>query len=472
MLFSSIAALAMANLAAAQALNNTPIATPSGSSTGTLLPTDGTGTTDSTGGTAGPTGTRTDTTPSASGTNAPGNGPATDVDGFVYFGCIFSEDGFPGFELVSTSPLNSIKFCARQCDSRFFGVYDENCYCGGAIDPDTTTKVPDDQCDISCPGEESESCGGDRTIARMLRRQSVAASVLLSVYISTDAIDTTATVDNTATVENTAIVTRTADGELTTEVVTATVTNSDGDVVTTVLTNTLVVVPTGVTIICYGDYCAPEFHCPVCTRYQVVCRDGSCCPEECHGDDWNQLVICEGDNCHYSVGNCDRKITCQGDSCNVEEVTVGKNLVCTNGDCCHESCTGDECWKKETCDGEHCTVDTPCTGPGCPTPQPNVPTPGKVVYVPNVPNAPGAPGSPGAPGAPGAPGSPGAGNTAPGAPGGGATAPAVPGVTTVPNGSGVPGVSPSDTPYVVVSGSGKKAASGLAALIAGAVFVM
>lgn len=126
MLFSSIAALAMTNLAAAQMMNNTPIATPSVSSTGTLLPTDGTGTTDSTGGTVGPTGTGTDTTPSASGTNAPGgNGPSNDVDGFVYFGCIFSEDGFPGFELVSTSPENTIKFCAAQCDTRFFGVYDE-----------------------------------------------------------------------------------------------------------------------------------------------------------------------------------------------------------------------------------------------------------------------------------------------------------------------------------------------------------
>lgn len=133
MLFSSIAAVAMANLAAAQMLNNTPIATPIPSSSSTLLPTDGTGSTDfstdtsgPTGtGTSGPSGTGTDSTPSASGTNAPGNSPATGLDGFVYFGCIFSTDGFPGFELVSTSPSNTAEFCAAQCDTRFFGVYDE-----------------------------------------------------------------------------------------------------------------------------------------------------------------------------------------------------------------------------------------------------------------------------------------------------------------------------------------------------------
>lgn len=133
MLFSSIAAVAMANLAAGQMLNNTPIATPSASSSGTVLPTDGTDSTlfstdvsSPTGtGTSGPSGTGTDSTPSASGTNAPGNGPATGLDGFVYFGCLFSTDGFPGFELVSTSMSNTAEFCAAQCDTRYFGLYDE-----------------------------------------------------------------------------------------------------------------------------------------------------------------------------------------------------------------------------------------------------------------------------------------------------------------------------------------------------------
>ncbi|KAF7548961.1 hypothetical protein G7Z17_g6713 [Cylindrodendrum hubeiense] len=364
MLFTSIVALAMGNLAAAQFSNST-------------------------------------TTPTTEIGGVPTSGPSNDVDGYAYYGCIFSDDGFPGFVLASTSEDNSPKACGATCKGRFFGLYDANCYCGDFLDTAKSGKLPDDQCDIECPGVPTDSCGGIRTNARLARRQSIDASILLSIYISIGEEESTATV------------TETADAGLTTETVTATVTEADGDVVTNTLTNTLIVVPTGIAIICYGDWCAPEHYCPVCTKYQVVCRDGSCCPEECTGDDWDKLVICEGDDCHYSMGNCDQKVTCNGDDCKWEHgITEGKKFVCNGDDCSHESCTGDDCWTKELCTGDDCTKDIPCTGTGCPTPQPNVPTPGKVVYVPN------------------------------------------------------------ETPAVVVSGSAKKVVGGLAALIAGAVFLL
>ncbi|KAF5988803.1 hypothetical protein FBULB1_1261 [Fusarium bulbicola] len=143
-------------------------------------------TTNSNGETIFPTGTATGTEDETSAPTATSLAGFPDfVDAFALFGCVGSSDGFPTFELAESDTSMDLDQCSTLCRGRaYFGVYDTDCYCGDEIDGEDTTRVELDSCDIECPGDFSQFCGGDAQRRRMHRRQTISSDRLLTVYVS------------------------------------------------------------------------------------------------------------------------------------------------------------------------------------------------------------------------------------------------------------------------------------------------
>ncbi|KAF5984902.1 hypothetical protein FCOIX_2380 [Fusarium coicis] len=182
-------------------------------------------TTNSEGETVFPTGTSTGTI-SASSTSTSVDGFPGDVGGFSLFGCASSTAGFPTYTLAESSSSMDLNVCAGLCKGRaHFGVHDTACYCGDVYDFDSTVFYNLDQCDIECPGDKAQFCGGE--VANKLRaRQAVASNILLTLYARAEAVvSLTESVTQTVTNQETIVTTFTTavSGEsITTEVVTAT----------------------------------------------------------------------------------------------------------------------------------------------------------------------------------------------------------------------------------------------------------
>ncbi|KAF4439693.1 hypothetical protein FACUT_3948 [Fusarium acutatum] len=143
-------------------------------------------TTNSNGETIFPTGTATGTEDQSSAPTAtsPAGFPDS-IDAFALFGCVGSSDGFPTFELAESDTSMDLDQCSTLCQGRaYFGVYDTDCYCGDEVDGEATARVELDSCDIECPGDVSQICGGDAQRRRMHRRQTIPSDRLLTVYVA------------------------------------------------------------------------------------------------------------------------------------------------------------------------------------------------------------------------------------------------------------------------------------------------
>ncbi|RBA09099.1 hypothetical protein FPRO05_07379 [Fusarium proliferatum] len=143
-------------------------------------------TTNSNGETIFPTGTATGTEDQSSAPTATSLAGFPDfIDAFTLFGCVGSSDGFPTFELAQSDTSMDLDLCSTLCQGRaYFGVYDTDCYCGDEVDGEDTARVELDSCDIECPGDVSQFCGGDSQRRRMHRRQTIPSDRLLTVYVS------------------------------------------------------------------------------------------------------------------------------------------------------------------------------------------------------------------------------------------------------------------------------------------------
>ncbi|KAL6925335.1 hypothetical protein FSST1_002609 [Fusarium sambucinum] len=255
------------------------------------------------------TATGTETAPTSTATSAAGF-PGS-IDNFVLFGCVGSTNGFPTFELAQSSGSMDLDECAGLCVGRsYFGVYDTDCYCGDEIDGDDTERVNLDSCDIECPGDDSEFCGGDAPLARrsrFSRRQSgIPNTILLTVYVNLGGPDVTLTDVITATVTDqstiTTIFTTTIDGPSTTQTqtVTAIYVCSNGHCYDTDKGGRIVYVfkpYPGAD--CDGQYVWISEACDCQGGSQYVpkyCTNGSCHgltvykPEQC--DDWYNYDVC------------------------------------------------------------------------------------------------------------------------------------------------------------------------------------
>jgi hypothetical protein len=347
----------------------------------------------------GETVTATETAPTSTGTSAAGF-PGS-IGDFALFGCVGSSKGFPTFELAESSGSMDLDRCASLCEGRsYFGVHDEDCYCGDEINDDNTKRVNLDSCDIECPGDDSEFCGGDAPVSsRLSRRQSaIPNTILLTVYISVGGADVTLTDALTATVTDQSTITTTF-----------TTTIEDA---TTTQTQTVTAVYE-----CYNGQCYPETGNNVHIVYifkpypgeecdgQYVyiseacsCKGGSqyvpkyCSNGDCHGltvykpeqcDDWYNYDTC------YTPANCD---TCEHgqvvykpwennygtpDHPNTPEVPVCSSSGCPSSEhpkpappCYGDNCEGSGSKPAPPCSGDNCEGSgskpaPPCTGDNC-----------------------------------------------------------------------------------------------------------
>ncbi|QPC74457.1 hypothetical protein HYE68_005209 [Fusarium pseudograminearum] len=389
---------------------------PTGTETATDINTNAEGaTTNSEGETI--TATGTETAPTSTATSAAGF-PGS-IGNFAFFGCVGSTGGFPTFELVESSASMDLDRCAELCEGRsYFGVHDNDCYAGDEINDDNTERVNSDLCDIECPGDDSEFCGGDAPLARrsrLSRRQAISNTILLTVYVSLGGADVTLTNVLTATVTDqstiTTTFTTTIEGASTTETQTVTAIYE-----------------------CYNGQCYPDtgkggrivyifkpYPGEDCDGQYVYiseacsCKGGSqyvpkyCSNGDCHGltvykpeqcDDWYNYDVC------YTPADCD---TCEHgqvvykpwensygtpDHPKVPELPVCSSSGCPEtehgskpappcyGDHCEESgskptppCTGDHCDESGSkpappCTGDRCEESgskpaPPCTGDNC-----------------------------------------------------------------------------------------------------------
>ncbi|KAF5984595.1 hypothetical protein FBULB1_3294, partial [Fusarium bulbicola] len=334
---------------------------PTGTETGAATNSEG-ATTNSEGETVVPTGTATGTEASASASATSPAGFPGSIGVFTLFGCVGSSAGFPTFELAETNALMDLERCASLCTGRaYFGVYDTSCYCGDEIDADNTSRVDIDQCDIECPGDKDNFCGGDTRRNRLQARQAVAAGRLLTVYVSAAGAGATVTDSVTETVTDQTTVTTTFTTAIT------------GALTTTTATVTAVQ-------ICVNGKCYTEGSDR--TVFIFIEVNGSDCDnewvyitEECSCQGGKQYVpkFCSG-------GSCAGEIVYKTQEChdwwNHETFFVAADCGCKEETVIYKP--WENSWgTPDSCKAEMVPV---CSGPKCPAPK--VPTHGGYIYPP------------------------------------------------------------------------------------------
>ncbi|WKT49365.1 Carbohydrate-binding WSC [Fusarium oxysporum f. sp. vasinfectum] len=267
--------------------------------TGTDIATNSEGaTTNSDGETVFPTETVTGINTNSEGatTNSEVAGFPGDIGGFSLFGCAGSTAGFPTYTLAESSPLMDLNVCAGLCEGRaYFGVHDTACYCGDLYDVDSTVFYNLDQCDLECPGDKTQFCGGEAE-NRLRARQAIASNILLTLYARAEAVvSLTESVTQTVTNQETIVTTFTtvASGEsIATEVVTATLVCIDGKCHSSSPNTVAVYIFVEVNgSDCNGQWVYISEPCPGGQQYiPHLCSDGKCAslkvykPQQC--PDW------------------------------------------------------------------------------------------------------------------------------------------------------------------------------------------
>ncbi|RSL52313.1 hypothetical protein CEP54_010978 [Fusarium duplospermum] len=142
------------------------------------------------------------------GTSSPTVSPLPVVDGgssvnpdrignYSYIGCFGSGTGFLTFEERTQSADMTIQSCIEACgDTTYIGVYQETCYCADRLDANTRAVANESACNVPCPGNDKQLCGGltattsSNSRRWMHARRDAPSSVLLTVYASLADTDT------------------------------------------------------------------------------------------------------------------------------------------------------------------------------------------------------------------------------------------------------------------------------------------
>lgn len=136
----------------------------------------------STGGPATGSGSTSCTTSSTSSTSSAPTAPPT-VGQCDFYGCLGSTDGFPTFSILESSGSMDIEVCTSECQASgytFAGLFTTDCYCAGEVGT-ASTDAANGVCDIPCPGDASETCGGYSAASRK-RLATGGSGILLDVY--------------------------------------------------------------------------------------------------------------------------------------------------------------------------------------------------------------------------------------------------------------------------------------------------
>ncbi|KAF4335856.1 hypothetical protein FBEOM_10281 [Fusarium beomiforme] len=345
-----------------------------------------------------PTGTPTGS--SAASTSTAAGNPST-VAGFTEYGCVGSSDGFPTFELAETNALMDLELCATACaGSAYFGVFDTECYCGSEISA-SSSKVATDLCDIECPGDKTNFCGGTLPLARLMARQAVPAGRLLTVYAAEAGATTTGTEAASETVTESVTETVTDEATLTTTFAT-TVTGASSTTTETV--TAIEVCKNG---LCYSQpsnrpvFIFIEVNGSDCSGEWVYIVESCSChggkqyvPKFCSGDSCAGLVVYKTQECHdwwnhdvyYVAADCEvcahdqimykpwEKTWGTPNNCDVEVVPV-----CSCDQCPGVKITGhgytwggnNGTYTNSTSGGSGSKPSPLCPGPNCPKVKPN-----------------------------------------------------------------------------------------------------
>jgi len=105
---------------------------------------------------------------------------------WVFIGCLGSNNGHTDFTLQSTSPQMDPAECQSDCEAAnlpFAGLYLDQCYCADTLhDENSNTDQANGKCDIECPGNPLETCGGNEVAPPLQKVRALSNGVLLSVY--------------------------------------------------------------------------------------------------------------------------------------------------------------------------------------------------------------------------------------------------------------------------------------------------
>lgn len=292
----------------------------------------------------------------------------------------------------------------------------------------------DDQCDIPCPANDIERCGGETSPSRrgrLARRQNVAANILLTVYIAINDVITTDVNGNTVTIPG-VTVTQSADvvtqpgttftqsGEVITLPGTtfteAGATVTDVETVTTTFVSTVtdsyatVITTVTAVVVCYDGHCSLPTGKPSTSLVYIFQPYPG---EDCHGQHVYLASPCScAGGVEYTPYYCDAA------SCSGKTVYKPERTEYTEGSICYypSECTHDQCETTGTIYKPYDETKYGNEGPGYnghpEGPNGGYPSPGKGGESPNG----GKPGSETHPAGPG--GKPAPGGSSPGANGG------------------------------------------------------
>ncbi|KAK2046583.1 hypothetical protein LZ31DRAFT_197799 [Colletotrichum somersetense] len=118
----------------------------------------------------------------------PGRDPAT-VGEYAYLGCYGSTTGFQTFLLRASPSDLTVEKCVDLCrPGGYAAVRGSQCFCAEALDPDTRAEADRGRCDIPCPGNSEQLCGGTTGVSPApsrlmhLHRRAAPVNYLLTVY--------------------------------------------------------------------------------------------------------------------------------------------------------------------------------------------------------------------------------------------------------------------------------------------------
>ncbi|KAK1967352.1 WSC-domain-containing protein [Colletotrichum sublineola] len=118
----------------------------------------------------------------------PGRDPAT-VGEYAYLGCYGSTTGFQTFLLRASQSDLTVEKCVDLCrPGKYAAVRGSQCFCAEALDPDTRAEADRGRCNIPCPGNSVQFCGGTTDVSpapsrlMYLHRRAAPVNYLLTVY--------------------------------------------------------------------------------------------------------------------------------------------------------------------------------------------------------------------------------------------------------------------------------------------------
>lgn len=118
--------------------------------------------------------------PSPADSLVPSRDPAT-IGNFALLGCFGSTNRFSTFNLSGDNGQMTPEVCVGLCSGRVFaGVHERTCYCADALDAGTAALPDRSRCNIPCPGNPDQFCGGNNLLAT----RDAPNSFLLTVYIN------------------------------------------------------------------------------------------------------------------------------------------------------------------------------------------------------------------------------------------------------------------------------------------------